>query len=416
MDTRGRTRFRSIIAVLTPCGHASSARHDTRVPDRVRILLLVLVTAVLAGIEGLEAQSRRPARPAADEWKLQPSLEISLDMQPAAPAAFDQAAAYLPLRGERLVAVDFGTGRIRWSADIATTWAPAVSDGIVVVATGDALIALDSACGRLRWRIPVPGGFSAPPSNNQGWVVAAAATGDLLAARAADGGVIWTRALGSPARVPVVLTPAGVFASLADGRVVALALQTGASTWERPLPGAPGPLLVFDDRVFLGADDKFFYALDARSGRVRWRQRVGGRPAGPPAADARHVYYVALDNILWAFDRGNGGRKWHTPLPMRPSGGPLVMGDRVVVAGVAAEMRAFLASTGEESGRFEWPADLAAAPQLIPGPLPALSTVALVTRTGVFTLLSRLVEPRATPLSYPLGTLVPLSALDPGSE
>ena len=125
----------------------------------------------------------------------------------------------------------------------------------------------------------------------------------------------------------------------------------------------------------------------------------------------KRVYYVALDNILWALDRNNGGEKWRQPLPMRPSGGPLVVGDVVVVAGVAAEVRAYQAQTGDEAGKSESQADLASAPQLVPAEAPPLTAIALMTRSGVFMMLGRRVEPSATALPYPLGTDVPLSRL-----
>jgi hypothetical protein len=120
---------------------------------------------------------------------------------------------------------------------------------------------------------------------------------------------------------------------------------------------------------------------------------------------------VAFDNILWALDLNNGGLKWHQPLSVRPSGGPLVLGDVVVIAGVAAEVHAFRALTGEPLGKSESPADLASPPQLVPAAAPPLTAVALVTRAGVFMLLTRPVEPVPTPLAHPLGTDVPLSHL-----
>ena len=63
------------------------------------------------------------------------------------------------------------------------------------------------------------------------------------------------------------------------------------------------------------------------------------------------------------------------------------------------------------AGKSESPADLASPPQLVPAAAPPLTAVALVTRAGVFMLLTRRVEPAATPLPYPLGTDVPLSQL-----
>ena len=388
----------------------------------MRISVPLLACGLLIGAAAVAAAQAPVSAPPADQaaagpGELEATLEVALDAQPSAPAAFDEGAAYLPLKGGRLVAIDLGTGAVRWALELATTWAPGVDTGLVVVAADELLTALDARTGRARWHVPVTGGFSAPATVEEGWVLAAAASGDVLAVRAADGHVLWTTNVGAPVRARPVPTPTGVYVSTEDGRVTALDLMTGARRWERRLPGRPGPLLVLDDRLFVGADDKFFYSLDTDDGDVRWRQRVGGRPAGPPAVDDRRVFYVAFDNILWAFDLGNGGRKWHVPLPIRPSGGPLVVGDAVAVAGVSAEVHAYRAATGEPVSKFESPADLAQPPQLIPAATATLTRIAMVTRTGVFTLLSRRVEPRASPLPYPLGTEVPLSALgDPAAN
>jgi outer membrane protein assembly factor BamB len=374
----------------------------------------MLVAASLCATPASAQPARRggaPAAQAAITLVLEPTLEVALDAQPAAPAAFDSTSAYLPLKGGRLVAVDLASGRVRWSNDLATPWAPGAADGLVVVAGDELLTAFEAATGRPKWRVPVAGGFSAPPRITGGWVVAVSRDGAVLTIRAEDGGVLWTRALRVAASARPEATPDGVYVPLADNRVVALDLTTGEPRWERLLGGRPGELLVLDEHLFVGADDKFFYSIKPDNGGVRWKQRVGGRPAGPAAVDARRVYYVALDNILWAFDRGNGGRKWYEPLPVRPSGGPLVVGDLVIVAGVAAEVLAHRADTGVLAGKSSSPADLAAAPQLVPSDSPALTSIALVTRAGVFMLLARRVEPPPTALPYPLGTEIPVSAL-----
>jgi outer membrane protein assembly factor BamB len=358
--------------------------------------------------EGFSSPAQATALP---EIALEAILEVALDAQPAAPAAFDQTTAYLPLKGGRMVAIDLRSGHVRWSTELSTTLAPSVSAGVVVVATDELLTAFDGPSGRVMWRVPVAGGFSAPPLVDNGWVIAAATTGDLVAVRATDGQVLWTSKTGAAASARPVIAGTAVYVSLADGRIVSAGLNDGVLRWERQLGGKPGDLLVLDDRLFAGADDKFFYALKTSNGDVRWRQRVGGKPAGAAAVDTERVYYVPLDNILWAFHRGNGGRQWHAQLPVRPSGGPLVVGDLVFVAGIAAEVYGYRVKTGAPAGAAKSPADLAAAPQLIPAEIPVLTSVATVTRSGVFTLLARRIEPAAGALPYPLGTGVPLSAL-----
>ncbi len=357
------------------------------------------------------AAPRAAKPPAADPLRLVPVLEVALHAQPSAPATFDAVSAYVPLRGGRLVAVDLATGKMRWTAHLSTAWAPSVSDGVVVVAADELLTALDVATGRPRWHLPVPGGFSAPPIVDSGWVVAAPATGHVVTLRASDGEVLWTQQVSAPVGARPVVAAHGVYLSLTDGNVAALNLETGAPRWTTRLGGPPGDLLVLDEGLFVGSDDKFFYALKTSDGDRRWRQRIGGRPVGAPAVDTRRVYYVALDNILYAFDRGGGSRKWHQPLPVRPSSGPLVIGDLVLVAAVAAEVYAYHAQSGDSGGRAVFEADLAGAPQIVPGAIPGLTSIAWVTRTGVFTLLARRVEPAAAPMPYPLGVEIPLSVL-----
>jgi outer membrane protein assembly factor BamB len=119
---------------------------------------LCLATCLLSVAAAASPAAQPRATPAVESASgFQPTLEVALDAQPAAPAAFDAEAAYLPLRGERLVAIDLATGRLRWTSDIATTWAPAVSGGIVIVAADDWLAALDARTGLTRWRVPAAG-------------------------------------------------------------------------------------------------------------------------------------------------------------------------------------------------------------------------------------------------------------------
>jgi outer membrane protein assembly factor BamB len=336
---------------------------------------------------------------------------VDLGAQPSAPAAFDEHTAYVPLKSGRVAAIDLDRGTIRWIAEISTTLPPAVSDGLVVIAGDELLSGLDVMTGAARWSVPVPGGFSAPPLADTGWVVAPAAGGDVFTIRARDGHVLWARALGGTVRARPAIGADAVYFSLEDNRVVSRALLTGEARWEHTLPGKPGDLLVLDDRLFVGAEDKFFYCLNTKNGKRRWRQRVGGRSAGTPAIDEKRVYYVALDNMLWAYDRNGGSITWKQALPVRPSGGPLVIGGVVVVSAVAFEVYGYRVKTGAEAGNAKFQADLAGPPQVIHGPDAALAAIALATREGAFQVLKRRLEPAATPFPYPLGAEIPLRTL-----
>jgi outer membrane protein assembly factor BamB len=342
---------------------------------------------------------------------LEPVLKINLDAAPTAAAAIDEGTAYVPLKSGRFVAIDLDRGTIRWSVDLVTTQPAAVSNGLVVVAGDERLTGLDAATGVARWNVPVTGGFSAPPLADSGWVIAAATGGDVLTLRATDGRVLWTKVLGASVRARPAIAADAAYFSLDNSHIVSVELLTGEPRWDRALPGKPGDLLVLDDRLFVGGEDKWFYCLNTKNGDQRWRKRVGGKSAGVPAIDEKRVYYVALDNMLWVLDRGSGVMKWKQPLPVRPSGGPIVMGGVVVVSGIAFEIYGYRVDEGDVAGNVILPSDLAAPPQVLPGLTVALASIAIFTREGEFQVLKRRLEPAAIAFPYPLGTEIPLTAL-----
>ena len=353
---------------------------------------------------GPGAQARAP-----ESAGLDVEHRLSLGAPPAAPAAIDGETAYVPLRSGRLVAVDLAAARVRWTAELAVSAAPAAGDGLVFVPQADGLAAL-AADGSPRWQLRVNGGFSAPLLWKGGWLVGAANNGDVLCLRALDGHVVWTARVTSPVRGRPALTADRVYVSLEDGRVVSHDLATGAVMWEQTLGGTPGPVLALDDRVFVGSADKFFYCLDAEKGKRKWRWRMGAGIIGEPVVDDRHVYFVALDNVLRALHLWNGSQRWKQGLPVRPSGAPLLAGSILYVAGVAAELHAYRADTGAPAGRFAAPAELGSPPQLVHPEMDLLSAVVLLTRAGDLQVLRRRIEPAIVPLDYPIGVTVPLVA------
>ncbi len=357
---------------------------------------------------------RRPHEP--ETFDLDAALDVSLDAAPAAPPAIDGKGAYIALTTGKLVAVDLDAGKLRWSYDLVTTVPPGVDGGLVVAAGDELLTAFDALSGAARWSVPMPGGAVTSPLVDSGWVVAGSPDGTVITVRGADGQVLWKKSLGAAlAARPFIAADAAYF-SLADHRVVSVSLLTGEPRWERMLGGTPGELLVLDDRLFVGAGDKYFYCLKTSNGKERWRRRCGGKPSGAPAVDEKLVYYVAFDNILWAIDRNGGSLRWKANLPVRPSGGPLVVGKTVVVAGVAFEVYGYSAGPegGVETGKAVYNADLEGPPQLVGGES-GPPGIAGVTREGNFQILRRRLEPAPIPMPYPLGDEIPLSLLPTAS-
>ncbi len=295
----------------------------------------------------------------------------------------DDAHVYVALREYTLAALHRESGVIAWTwaGDIVSSMA--TGDEELFLVTDGGLRAIDAATGYERWTVPIGARVTAPIVWEQGWIVLAVEPGELLGVRASDGQLVWRQPLGALTTSPPAFGGSGaVFVSLADGRLAALALETGARMWERTLGGTLSPPAATRDRVFVGSTDNFFYALNGATGRDEWRWRNGGDVVGA-AVDDEIVYFASLDNILRAVNRGNGNQRWRKPTGTRPVLPPLAFRGVVVVPGLMPAVTVFVGATGAVMGTHAATGDLAGPPLVDPAVRPFLVSLITVTREGV---------------------------------
>ena len=345
---------------------------------------------------------RRPPTPllgAEAAWTL------TLPLAPAAAAVMDDDRIYVPLREKQLVALDRETGRHAWSRLLDVAVPPAAGDGQLFVQNGRTITALDSATGVDRWSASLEAAPTAPLAWTAGAVIALLESGDVLAFRSTDGQLMWRKPLGSTSPYPAVPGDTNeLFFSLADGRVVALARETGNQLWERKLPGTLSQPAVGRDRVFIGSTDNVFYALDARRGDEAWKWRNGGDVIGA-AVDGDVVYFASLDNIIRAVNRGNGNQRWRKATGTRPVFPPRAFRGIVVLPGLMPSITVFVGESGEIMGTQAAAGDLVGPPLVDQAPKPFQVAVVTVTREGVVEAL------RPTSLMFREEKTAPIAAL-----
>ena len=308
---------------------------------------------------------------------------LTLPIAPSAPGAMDDRRIYIPLRQALLVALHRETGLVDWTRAIDTASPPVVAAGTVFIAGTDSIQALNATDGTEQWSVPLARSITAPLVWDSGWLIAVTEPGDVMAFRAADGHLVWRRSLGAPSVHPAV--PGGdaaLFLSLADGRVVALALATGEPLWERKLTGTISEPAVAKDRVFIGSTDNFLYAFDDDSGTLEWKWRNGGDVIGA-AADGDVVYFASLDNIIRAVNRGNGNQRWKKPTGTRPVLPPRAFGGIVMLLGLMPAISVFVGETGEVMGTHSATGNLVGAPLLDPTLKHFRVALVTITREGV---------------------------------
>lgn len=203
-------------------------------------------------------------------------------------------------------ALDAATGAERWrfqAGDQDDTAELTLRDGIVYVGTSTGMVyALDAASGAIRWTLDAGGGTVPRPVVVDGVAYIGGAT--VHAVEATSGERMWTAASALeyiPGRYSIISVSQGTVYVGSDTEVVALDAATGRTRWRSrfavrlesgPTVGAGG--------VYAGGGDGQVYALDAATGRLRWRYHTGGGVSTTPVVAGDFVYVGCSNGNLYA--------------------------------------------------------------------------------------------------------------------
>jgi eukaryotic-like serine/threonine-protein kinase len=314
-------------------------------------------------------------------------LAVSLALAVPVPAAWADAPMFA---GGPTHAGAFGAGpraldRPAWifHTDGRFIGSPAVAGGLLFIgSTNGSLYAVHVADGRQAWKVATGGRICATPAVAGGLVYVTSYDGNVYAFDAANGKQRWRFATRGERRFAVAhlngLEPANdvmpdpfdfyqssptvalgtVFVGSGDGNVYALDARSGALRWRyrtgnvvHTSPAVAGGL------VYAGSFDTYLYALDATRGTLVWRFKTGDDPVrhnqtgitSSPAVVDGVVYFGSRDHHVYALDARTGRRRWSAPTggTAWASGSPAVAGGTVFVAeGSSRVLRALDARTG----------------------------------------------------------------------
>ena len=231
----------------------------------------------------------------------------------------------------------------------------------------------------LQWRFLTEGDVISSPVVLGQTVYVGSGDGRLYALELATGTRKWAFDAGNPIPSSPAIGGGGVFFGTRDGHFYGVDAATGRQRWKM----ATGPLVPWPwghesgdvytsspafvaGTVYFGAGDGRVYAVDAATGRERWRAQTGGRVRSSPAVDGSHVYVGAADGRVYAFDRATGAERWKfdTEGVKLNSGefgydrrtiqsSPSVSNGTVFVGARDGWIYAINASTGHERWRFD---------------------------------------------------------------
>jgi outer membrane protein assembly factor BamB len=253
------------------------------------------------------------------------------------------------------VAMEAKTGNVIWRKNLGAPMrsAPTVRGGrLYAVTMNNQLFALNAKTGDTLWQhrgLPetasVLGGAS--PAVDQGVVVVPYTSGELIALKVENGGVLWQDSLTAARRTDVVSNLAGirgrpvidrglVIAISNGGVMAAIDIRTGQRVWSREIAGIESPW-VAGDYVFVLTNESELAAISRKDGQIHW---VHGLPRFEDPEDKK-------DPIVWT--------------------GPILASDRLIVAGSNEEALAISPYTGRILGAQSMPDRVTVAPVVADG-------------------------------------------------
>ncbi|WP_298814496.1 PQQ-binding-like beta-propeller repeat protein [uncultured Roseibium sp.] len=250
----------------------------------------------------------------------------------------DGSRIYLYKPNGEVVALSTGGGR-QWTAnlrpegerDVGPGGGVTVASGIVYAATSyRQLVALEAGSGREIWRADLDTPARGAPVAGAGHVFVVSQSNEVYALSQSDGSVAWSYAgVEETAGLLSAANPAisgnKVIVPFSSGEIMAIDIKSGEPEWidgvsrgfrTLALSGladvSASPVIAGNTVYATGVAGRTV-AVDARSGQRRWEQDLGS--VHTPVVSGNALFMVDLDDRMVALDLKTGEPLWATSLP-----------------------------------------------------------------------------------------------------
>jgi outer membrane protein assembly factor BamB len=263
----------------------------------------------------------------------------ALDLKDGRPVWKASFGATLPAAYEQQT----GAHPVSFNGDFILSTA-AVDRGTVIVGGGDGLIhAFDASSGAPKWSFHTGGRVRSSPAVSDGVVYVGSWDGSVYALTAVNGKLIWRydtkgRTLNSADygfdRRSILSSPAvvadTVYVGSRDAHLYALDAKSGTLKWsynyeKENMTWVVGSPAVSDGVVYsTTSDGRFVHALQAADGKELWRLTMPSVSWTSPAVAGPALYVTNQSGALYVIDRANGKERWHFQTPAGLQSSPAI--------------------------------------------------------------------------------------------
>lgn len=277
------------------------------------------------------------------QWRVDPLPEDDDGGNLGGGVAFWEGTLYATTGAAQVLAIDAGTGEIKWRTRVSAPMraGPTVADGrVFAVSVDNQAHALSADDGAILWShqgleeaTGILGGAS--PAVDGSIVIVPHSSGELFALRADNGRPLWNDGIAAARRINAVaqlsdirghpVSDRGrVFAVSHSGRMASIDMRTGARIWDIDVGAVQTPW-VAGNFVYVLTTNGHLLAVLRDSGRIRWTINL-----------ENFVDDDDLDEfVFWA--------------------GPVLAGDRLIIAGSHGEALSVSPYTGAVLGWIPLP-------------------------------------------------------------
>ncbi len=159
-----------------------------------------------------------------------------------------------------------------------------------------------------------------------------------------------------------------VYAGSRDGFFYAINKTDGGLLWSYFVGDAIGSSpAVLNGKVFFGADDKKVYALNSTTGALIWSYETNKPVLSSPAVKGTALLIGSEDDKIYALNESTGELLWRKGIEEDVISSPAVSDGMVFVGSDSKKIRAFNESTGEEIWKFTTDDDIKSSPSVVDG-------------------------------------------------